>query len=144
VFDETLVPRPDVLEQLASQKTNVEGGDLKRSERHVVFMTFPNMSQVLAPGGLIGGAAKEERRGGSDGGEEGRGPDERGRGARGGRAGSSGGERRRAGRRAGRRGRRDGASLRRRGIRGSTENLHCGGRFPLATQWKLSKMGDKE
>ena len=69
MFDETLVPRPDVLEQLASQKTNVEGGDLKRSERHVVFMTFPNMSQVLVPEVLIGGAAKEERQRG-DGGRE--------------------------------------------------------------------------
>jgi hypothetical protein len=58
VFDETLVPRADVLASLASQKTNVEGGDLKRPERDVVFVPFPIMMQVLAPGGLVGGTAK--------------------------------------------------------------------------------------
>ena len=58
VLDETLVPRADMLASLASLKTNVEGGDLKRPERNVVFVPFPNMVQVLAPGGLVSGAAK--------------------------------------------------------------------------------------
>ena len=66
MLDETLVPRADVLASLASQKTNAEGRDLKRPERDVVFVTFPNMLQVLAPGGLIGGAAKVDGAGGAD------------------------------------------------------------------------------
>ena len=35
VLDEILVPGADVLASLESQKTNVEGGDLKRPERNV-------------------------------------------------------------------------------------------------------------
>ena len=66
VFDETLVPRADVLASLASQKTNVEGGDLKRPEKDVVFVPFPNMMQVLAPGGLVGGTVKVDGAGGAD------------------------------------------------------------------------------
>ena len=58
VFDETLVPRVDVLASLASQKINVEGWDLKQPERDVVFVTFPKMMQALAPGGLVGGTAE--------------------------------------------------------------------------------------
>jgi hypothetical protein len=53
-----LVPRADVLASLAPQKTNVEGGDLKRPERGVGFVAFPNMVHVLAPGGLVRGTAK--------------------------------------------------------------------------------------
>ena len=64
VLDETLVPRADVLVSLASQKTNVEGGDLKRPERNVVFEAFPNMMHVLSPGGLVGGVAKVDCAGG--------------------------------------------------------------------------------
>ena len=52
VLDETLVLRADVLASLASQKRNVEGGDLKRP--------------VLAPGGLVGGTAKVDGAGGAD------------------------------------------------------------------------------
>ena len=66
VLDEILVPGADALALLASQKTNVEGGDLKRPERDVVFVTFLNMLQVLAPEGLIGGAAKVDGAGGAD------------------------------------------------------------------------------
>jgi hypothetical protein len=67
VLDETLVPRADVLASLASLlKTNIEGGDLKRPERNVVFGPFPNMVQVLAPGGLVSGAAKVDGAGGAD------------------------------------------------------------------------------
>ena len=66
MLDETLVPRADVLASLASQETNVEGGDLKRPERDVVYVTFPNMMQVLAPGGLVGGTAKVDGAGGAD------------------------------------------------------------------------------
>jgi hypothetical protein len=47
-----------VLALLASQKTNIKGGDLKRPERDVVFVAIPNMMHVLAPGGLVGGTAK--------------------------------------------------------------------------------------
>ena len=57
MLDETLVPRADVLASLAPQKTNVEGGDLKRPERGVGFVAFPNMVNVLAPGGLVHGTA---------------------------------------------------------------------------------------
>ena len=67
MLDEILVPGADVLASLESQKTNVEGGDLKRPERDVVFVTFLNMLQVLAPEGLIGGAAnKVDGAGGAD------------------------------------------------------------------------------
>ena len=70
MLDETLIPKADVLASLASQTTNFEGGDLQRPERDVVFVTFPNMLQVLAPGGLIGGAAKVDGAGGADNGIE--------------------------------------------------------------------------
>ncbi len=63
MLDETLVPRADVLASLAPQKTNVEGGDLKRPERDVGFVAFPH---VLAPGGLIRGTAKVDGAGGAD------------------------------------------------------------------------------
>ena len=67
VLDETLVPRADVsLASLASQKTNVKSGDQKRPERDVVFVAFPNMMHVLAPGGLVGGTAKLDGAGGAD------------------------------------------------------------------------------
>ena len=66
LLDETLVLRADVLASLASQKTNVEGGNLKRPERYVVFVAFPNMMHVLAPGGLVGGTAQVDGAGGAD------------------------------------------------------------------------------
>ncbi len=66
VIDETLFPRADMLESLASLKTNVEGGDLKRPEKNVVFVPFPNMVQVLDPGGLVSGAAKVDGAGDAD------------------------------------------------------------------------------
>ena len=66
MLDETLVPRADVLASLAPQKTNVEGGDLKRPERGVGFVAFPNMVHVLAPGGLVRGTAKVDSVGGAD------------------------------------------------------------------------------
>jgi hypothetical protein len=66
VFDETLVPRANVLASLAPQKTNAEGGDLKRPERDVGFVVFPNMVHVLAPGGLVRGTAKVDGAGGAD------------------------------------------------------------------------------
>ena len=53
MLDKTLVARADVLASLASQ-----GGrrsEAARERRR--FLTFPNSLQVLAPGGLIGGAA---------------------------------------------------------------------------------------
>ena len=66
MLDETLVPRADVLASLAPQKTNVEDGDLKRSERDVGFVAFPNMVHVLAPEGLVRGTAKVDGAGGAD------------------------------------------------------------------------------
>ena len=66
VLDETLVPRADVLASLAPQKTNVEDGDLKRPERDVEFVAFPNMVHVLAPGGLVRGTAKVDGAGGAN------------------------------------------------------------------------------